>query len=74
MVRLNLDCKSGGETFKPASWAGPHRKGTKVSYLNKGLMIGAALAAMSLSACATEDFVKKQVAPANALANEPVLC
>jgi peptidoglycan-associated lipoprotein len=39
-----------------------------MSYMNKGLMIGAALAAMSLSACATEDFVNKKVEPVNALA------
>lgn len=38
--------------------------------LNKkhGLMIAAAFAAMSLSACATEDFVNKKVEPVNALA------
>ena len=39
-----------------------------MSYLNKGLMVGAALAAMSLSACATKDFVAKSVEPVNALA------
>jgi peptidoglycan-associated lipoprotein len=39
-----------------------------MSYLNKGLMIGAALTAMSLSACATKDFVTKSVEPVNALA------
>jgi outer membrane protein OmpA-like peptidoglycan-associated protein len=41
-----------------------------VNYWKKGLMIGAALGAMSLSACATEDFVNKKVEPVNALAEK----
>jgi peptidoglycan-associated lipoprotein len=41
-----------------------------VNYWKKSLIIGAALGAMSLSACATQDFVKKQVDPVNALAEK----
>lgn len=41
-----------------------------MNYWKKGLMIGAALGAMSLSACATEDFVNKKVGPVNALAEK----
>lgn len=41
-----------------------------MNYWKKGLMIGAALGAMSLSACATESFVNKKVEPVNALAEK----
>ena len=39
-----------------------------MSYRTKGLLIGTAFAAISLSACATQDYVNKKVEPVTALA------
>jgi peptidoglycan-associated lipoprotein len=60
-----------GDKLTQGSSLGPNQEGlNNVNYWKKGLMIGAALGAMSLSACATEDFVNKKVEPVNALAEK----